>query len=625
MSSLFNTLGIGYSGLNVSRAGIDVTSQNISNAETDGYTRQRVVTTAAVPMSTSSGFIGNGAEVADVKRIFDNFVFDRYTKSSADKEYSDYERSSLEQLSTYFPEIEQAGIKADLQEYFSMWQSFVDNPDNDSIKTSLAKQTELLTSHITQTQEQVTSLQNRINEEIKVNIDEVNDVARQISELNIQMDTAESGNMHSANDLRDKRNVLENTLSKLIGADVVSGQMESNTQINSSSNSRTGSYTINVNGYNIVDGGSYHPLTLSNENKMGFYDISYKRQDGVLIPIAEEINGGKIGAMLDLRGADINTTSGMPTDGVIQNVISEFDAFAKGLIESTNNLYAANATTRMQSNIVEVKAENSIIGSGINVNEGSFDVIVYDLDGKEAARRSININIFTTITGATDSNSIEAQFRVQSDDNADANANNDIDDYIVFNWATFQNGDNAIELALDPMAKSKGFTFAIEDNLKTDSFSSGTNFAGAFGMNRYFDGEGAGNIQLNNDIANNNSTISAGSAPISGNNAVALNMAQQQYEKFDFKVGDNKINSTLYGMFDLVATEVGVTTNTSISRNETISAQFTATKMEYDSVSDVSIDEELTNLIKYQTAYGAAAKVITTVDQMMQTLLGIKQ
>ncbi|HFB53875.1 MAG TPA: hypothetical protein ENJ67_04005, partial [Sulfurimonas autotrophica] len=54
-------------------------------------------------------------------------------------------------------------------------------------------------------------------------------------------------------------------------------------------------------------------------------------------------------------------------------------------------------------------------------------------------------------------------------------------------------------------------------------------------------------------------------------------------------------------------------------------AQFNSTELEYNSVSKVSIDEEMTNLIKYQTSYGAAAKVITTVDQMMQTLLGIKQ
>jgi len=56
-----------------------------------------------------------------------------------------------------------------------------------------------------------------------------------------------------------------------------------------------------------------------------------------------------------------------------------------------------------------------------------------------------------------------------------------------------------------------------------------------------------------------------------------------------------------------------------------VTAQFKAAELEYQSISKVSMDEELTNLIKYQTAYGAAAKVITTIDQMMNTLLGLKQ
>ena len=102
-------------------------------------------------------------------------------------------------------------------------------------------------------------------------------------------------------------------------------------------------------------------------------------------------------------------------------------------------------------------------------------------------------------------------------------------------------------------------------------------------------------------------------------------MVQQQFEVYDFSVGTATYTSTVYGMFDVVATEVGVRANEAILNNQTITAQFNAIEMEYSSISKVSIDEELTNLIKYQTAYGAASKIITTIDQMMQTLLGIKQ
>lgn len=622
MSSLFNTLNVGYTGLTASQAAINTTGHNISNAETEGYTRQRVVATAAVPIESGSVLIGNGVNIDDIERVFDQFVYDRYVESSSDKAYSDYERQNLEKLSTYFPEIEESGIKADLQEYYNMWQTFSDNPDNDAIKTALAKQTELLVSHISELQTQVKSLQDQMNEDLKLTVDLVNEKAQEIAKLNIAINDAENGTAFSANDLRDKRSLLEKELSELIGADVFSAQLSEQDHYSSDIQS----YSVDINGYNIVDGTSFHPLVVSDEgNSEGFYEVYYEVRGAPDQPMMEKLTDGKVGAILDLRGSDIDTTSGMPTDGTVQTVISELDAFAAGLIESTNNLYAANSKTSMLSNAIDIAGNDSLMNSPLNINSGSFDVVIYDIDGNEVARRAIDINNATTMEGASGSNSIQGQLEMSKDDNDDGNANNDIDDFMTFNWATYTDGKSALQLGLDPSSESQGYTFSIEDNLTTDKYSSGSNFAGAMGLSRFFDGDDAQSIALNNDLSENNSLISAGKTSSAGDNTLALSMVQQQYEKLDFKVGQNVYNSTIYGMFDLTATNVGISTNSAIARNETVTAQFNASEMEYSSVSGVSIDEELTNLIKYQTSYGAAAKVITTVDEMMQTLLGIKQ
>ena len=626
MASIFNALHIGYTGLNAAQVGINTTGHNIANAETDGYTRQRVIAVNATPISANPGQVGNGVEIQTIKRVFDNFVFDRYTDTYSKKEYSDFEKQTLEQLSTYFPEIDEVGIKSDLQEYYNMWQSFADNPDNDAIKIALVKQTEILSNHIHSTRTQVSDLQNQLNNQIEVNINEVNSIAKKIADLNKSIDTAESGKLYDANDLRDKRNVLERDMARLIGAETNYEQIESNMQIDSSSNTITGSYSMNVNGFNIVDGSTYHPIRVSNDkNPSGFYEISYERQDGVLIPMEETINGGKIGALLDLRGGALDTTSGVPKDGILQNTISQLDGFARGLIESANNIYASSATTRMDSNIIDFNSSETLMNSNINVNTGSFNLIVYDIDGNEVASREININVATRMTGESGSNSIEGQITATVDDNADGNANNDIDDFVNFNWATLASGENALEFALDSFKESQGYTFAIRDSLSNDEFSTGTNFAGALGMNRFFDGNDASNITINASLKANPSSIKAGYTPVVGDSRVSLDMVQQQFEDINFKVGPSSYKASTYAMFDIIATEVGTVTNAAISRHETINTQFNAVEMEYFSVSKVSIDEEMTNLIKYQTSYGAAAKVITTIDQMMQTLLGIKQ
>ena len=94
----------------------------------------------------------------------------------------------------------------------------------------------------------------------------------------------------------------------------------------------------------------------------------------------------------------------------------------------------------------------------------------------------------------------------------------------------------------------------------------------------------------------------------------------------DFKESYKKTSvDTIYGFYDDIVTRVGTRTNAAITANNSITAQFNAIKQEQDSISKVSIDEEMANLIRYQTSYGAAAKVITTIDQMMTTLLGLKQ
>ena len=627
MASLFNTLNIGYSGLTTAQAGVNTTSHNIANAESEGYTRQRVVSAAATPVSTMSGQVGNGSELLDIKRVFDNFVFDRYSKLSGDKEYSDYMQTTLEELSTYFPEIDEVGIKADLKEYYNMWQSFSDNPDNDAIKLALAKQTETLAQNINNTQVKIMDLQSTINDQLEVNIKEVNLMAKQIAEINRAIEIAEAGEGFTANDLRDKRNVLERSLSRLIGAQLNQGQIDSNIRIDSSSNTGSGSYSISVAGFNIVDGGSYHPIHISNENNANaFFEISYERQDGVLIPMDEHIKGGKIGAILELRGSKIEENSeGVPTNGILQNVIAQMDAFAQKLIESTNNIYASNAGVRMESSNLAIDQYAPILTPALNINEGAFDIVIYDIDGNVSSRRTININAATVMSGLPGSNSIQGQIEAEGDDNGDGNANNDIDDFIQYNWAPYASGGAGLEFVMDPVAQQKGYTFAIEDKLQSSNFNSGSNFAGALGLNRFFDGDKASNINLNFNLRENPTNIAAGTSPLTGDNTLSLNIIQQQFEVYDFKVGSAEYETTMYGMFDVVATEVGVVTNQAILNNETVTAQFNATELEYSSVSKVSIDEELTNLIKYQTSYGAASKIITTVDQMMQTLLGIKQ
>lgn len=624
MASIFNSLYVGYSGLNASQIAIDTTGHNIANAETEGYTRQRVNASAATPVSISPGLRGNGVEVDDIIRIFDSFVYERYTATAQDKEYSDFTRETMETLSTYFPEIEGVGVKADLQEYFNMWQSFADNPDNDAMKVALAEQTKILAQDIHNTYQQVSALQVQMNEQLVVAVNEVNRIGSEIADLNLSIEEAELAHLDNANDLRDERDRLELSMAKLIGSDVFGGRVVSDTSADRNLSERTGHYNIHVEGFNLVDGTTFHPIGIMNtENPEGFYDLYYERQDAVRIPFATEVDGGKIGAILDLRGSILDSETGVPQDGTLQEVLEQLDSFAAGVIESTNNLYARSAAESMQSNIVQIDPHNALENSSLNLQSGTFDIIAYDIDGQESARRTITIDSATVMDDSDinppsgTANSIVGQINIAADDNEDGNSGNDIHSIVS---AVFSDG--TLNIAVNgPYA---GYTFSVEDSAE-EGYSSGTNFAGAIGLSRFFDGESAQTIDLNFGLQDDPTDIRAYGAPKGGDNQVALDIVQLQFEEVVFTRGQESVNDTLYGFYDAIVTSVGSKTNSAIVNNDAVTAQFNAVESEYFSVSKVSIDEELTNLIRYQTSYGASAKVITTIDEMMTTLLGIKQ
>lgn len=641
MASIFNALHIGYSGLNAAQVGIDVTGHNIANAETEGYTRQRVVTQAQVPVSTVQGVSGNGVQITEIARVFDKFVFDRYVSVGEDKANSDFKRDILEELSTYFPEVDGVGIKSDLNSYFDLWQSFADNPDNEAMKIALAQQTQTLSQNITQTRNQISTLQSSLDSQMVSLVDEVNKIAKEIASLNVSINEIESIDGNNANDLRDRRGVLEESLAKLIGGEAFEGLIETNTPVSTNIAVESGNYSLQVAGFNIVDGGGFHPIGVTDAaNASGFHDLYYERQDGVKIPFEQSITGGKIGAILEMRGTEQNSLTNEPENGILQDTINMLDAFAAGLIENTNNIYAQSATTQMRSTQVDFNGSTALLNTDANIFEGSFDLVMYDNAGNPVATRTVTIDASTQMGSynevsdpksalydpldaaydptldpsnpSFDATTVLGQLRQNADDNSDGSGINDVDDFIVANFS-----GGYFSLNLQSGMESQGYSFSVVDN--------GTNFAGSMGIHRFFDGTGAKDISLNNDLARDTSKISAAKAPISGDNEVATQMVDMQFGDFNFYNGTKTYTDSVYGFYDSIVTSVGTQTNAEIVRNDALTAQYNTITMEYQSISKVSLDEELTNLIRYQTSYGAAAKVISTVDQMMTTLLGIKQ
>jgi len=589
--------------LATAQIGVSTTSHNISNAENKDYTRQRVIQKTNTPAPFgATDLIGTGTQVSEITRVHDEFVFSRYQASSERVSYSETLKRNLEEVNSYFPDMDGVGIKNDLENYFRGWSSLAQQPDSLSQKTTLIADAENLARNLNNTFEKVDKIQADMNSEIKMSLDEVNVIIKEISSINSEIVRSEA-NGATANDFRDKRDALENRLSQLVGAEFVDGNISANSRVSMETSEAKGIYTVMIDGVSIVSGTRYNELSVSNkQDKNGYYHIDYKKSDGSLVPMDNRIQNGKVGALLALRGNKFDE-NGELTNGIIPELKDNLNEFSKGLIQHTNSIYAESASDSMVSNRTSFQ-NSSLITDKTDIKEGSFNIVMYDRDGKEVGKRAINIDETTTFNSGD--SSLMSQLTKEYDDNGDNSLFNDF-------ASQFKTSYSGGVLSIKSADDGNGYTFGIEDN--------GTNFAGAMGMQKFFEGEDATNIKVSNSISRDHTTLKGFKAPFDGDNGVANAMMGLETKEWSF--GDKQ--DTVKGFYDYVATGLSSTTENVMIRNESINVQFNSIKLEMESISKVNIDEELVSLMKYQTAYSASGKVITTIDQMINTLLGIKQ
>ena len=608
MGGLLSSLNTPYTGLTGHQVMVDVTGNNIANANNAFYSRQVVRSAAEAPLWKQNYALGQGLDIMTVERIHDEFSFMRYKKATSEKTFYDTSFTALKEASSYYPEIDGVGIYNDLQNYFDAWKDLSTKAGDPAQKIALAEQAGTLATNIRETRKSLQYLQQRLNDEVAVAVEEVNRLGKQIALLNKQIVEYENKELNKkANDLRDLRDQYEFEINNLIGCNVFKEGLEGSACVSKDIADFEESYTLTIGGKSIVDGESFHPLTLDNsQNASGIYSIKYVRSDHKEYNLTNNLVEGKVGALLDLiRTEEVLNCNG--TLGKLQIYINDLDTFANGIIESTNNIYAESSQLSARSDILKINTQDALTTSGYNIRQGSFKVVMYDKDGNELGAREVKIDNLTNMQSVID------QLNANVDDNGDGNALNDFDDRFQ---AVYNNDTKTF--AITTKNPSEEVYISIQDN--------GTNFAGAFGVNRFFDGNDASDIYLAQRYRDDPTTIHAFREAVDGNFAVANKMQQLQFDKVTFTdyKGEERYE-TISGYFRYIAGKVSSDTQATQTTQMTKEAVYSVAKQEYKAISEVSVDDELVNLIKFQSGYSANAKMITAIDEMITTLLGIKQ
>jgi flagellar hook-associated protein 1 FlgK len=243
------------------------------------------------------------------------------------------------------------------------------------------------------------------------------------------------------------------------------------------------------------------------------------------------------------------------------------------------------------------------------LENGSFDLVVYNDKGDELARRKVTINMDSKDPRYSTLDGIIAQINTPNiDDNDDNDSDNDVDDY--YN-ASYING----QFVLSKKTDENTYVGIDKDSAK---------FGGAIGFNKFFEGNSAKNIDLKKELEEDPTKIQANKTPSSGDNKVANSILELQSQKVNF-YERNKIttNQTIFEYYRNITAKLANETQSITSKKEVTQTLFTNISNQYYSISGVNIDEELINLEKFQRGYQANAKVITTINKMLDALFNM--
>ena len=288
MASSGNMLSTAVSGLLAFQQNLATTGHNITNVNTEGYSRQAVEMAPRAPNAFGSGFLGTGVEVTTIKRVYDQFIFDQITVRNSSFNQLD----TLHSFSSSIDELlanEEAGVNPTIQGFFNALQDVANNPTSASARQVLISEAETLSNRFQSLDQRFSDLRGTINNQLEAITGEINSLASSIAGLNqkIVLEKGLAGGQ-PPNDLLDRRDGLINELSELITVNTIEQQ--------------DGSVNVFIgNGQSLVLGNTTNSLGITPNT----YDQS-QQEISFITPttnfeISSQLNGGKISGLLAFR------------------------------------------------------------------------------------------------------------------------------------------------------------------------------------------------------------------------------------------------------------------------------------------------------------------------------------
>ncbi len=620
MQSTFSGIEIGKRSLITHNLGLSVVGHNLSNASKEGYSCQRIELEAAEPIyrpqlnrSETAGQIGQGVQASTIERIRDGLLEGRIIGQANGEGYWQARDKYILMAEQIYNEPTDSSVRTLMDRFWDGWQELSVHPTEMASRQAVLQRGEAVVEGIQLRYQNLDRIRTMIDDDIQATTDRVNKLITEIADLNREI-TKSEGAGDNPNDLLDRRDLLVERLSTLVNVTIDERDPDE--------------FNIHTSGFHIVQGEIARPFeNVPDPQNEGLSNVVWQHSGENAM-----FRGGRLAGLQELRDVDI------------RGEIQKLDNMAMNFIDLVNEIhgegYGLNKETGTDFFVNYPRVLNAL-GNYDSNGDGEFDVsYVFRLSGSNElnAQEQIGIGGTMTLPGPTDDIQI---------DYAPTDTVGDVIERVnnsAAEVAARLNRNNQLELKATPAADQENPDFVLRDIQDSGQFLAG--YAGMLA------GPGAENgytwqqpdavqelrsdevryavaplqhpsgwIQVNEELKQQPSAIAAsfgeaGQPGESGDGSAALEVA---------KLRNHAVNvgqiSTFDDYFADTVAEIGLKGEEAERALRTQEDIMKDLRDMRESISGVNIDEEVAQMIKYQHGYQSAARFVTQVDRMLDTII----
>lgn len=635
-----DALKIGTSGLLAFQRGLSTTGHNISNASTEGYSRQSVTLGTREPGLIDGNYLGTGVAVKGIARSYSNFLAEDLRVGTSSLGQFEEAAEMAARLDNLMAD-QDRGLSSQIERFFSALQDVGNNPTSIPERQVLIGESGALAEQFHQLDGAFNALNSQVNDKLSLYVDEINQHAQSIAELNLAIGYARAVSTAGAepNDLLDERDRVLLKLSKLVSVNVIEQD--------------AGVANVLIgNGQPLVIGGVAETIGLNiGEFDPSIQRLTYQRSNGTTTNITNFLTGGALQGLVDFRDNMLNSSRqqlGLLASGMSEVVNAQHglgvdlkgnlggDVFVPFEAETIENIYnrgsAKSATQIADISLVQatdyqatyngaawdvknLKSGEVTVGNGLMAIDGLeiefsgepvygdsflirpnyraadyFDVAIQaPADVAAASPLKFSGSLANSGTAEVESLVVNSRSDLPLDNPFTLTFDNSFGEEGLPGYVV--TGGPGGFLPFDPAADFAGKTFQLEGFGDAEIRLSG----------KPVDGDVV-NIERNTEGTGDNRNLHALTELRTKNSLLGK-------------------STSLQDIFALSVSDVGIRTRQSQLSLETQEVLTGQAENAYKAKSAVNLDEEAANLLRYQQAYSAAAKVITVADEMFDILL----